>query len=538
MTPRPAPARDDDAEAILSGRTALGIELGSTRIKASLIGPAHTPLAAGSHAWNNTLVDGLWTYDLDDVVSGLQSCYATLVSDVQQRYGTDLATVGSLGVSAMMHGYLAFDDQGQLLVPFRTWRNTNTDAASRHLSEVFDQNIPHRWSVAHLYQAMLDQEEHLSRLARLTTLAGYVHERLTGQHVVGVGDASGMFPIDVATGGYDKELLARFDELAAPRGYPWRLADVLPAVLPAGAPAGRLSLERSLLLDPTATLRPGIALCPPEGDAGTGMVATNSVTPGTGNVSAGTSIFAMVVLEHGLSRSHPEIDLVTTPSGDLVGMVHCNNGTSEIDAWVAVFGELADALGARPSTDRLFELIYTIGMAGEPDAGGLLAYNFVSGEPVAGIDEGRPLLVRRPDSRLTLANLVRAQLNATIGSLRMGMDVLAEEGVRPHLLFAHGGFFTTKDVGQRILAAALDTPIAVGDTAGEGGAWGMALLAAYATERTDTLSLQQFLAETVFDDDSFEVVSADAGAIAGFSDYMATYRRGLSLQREAATLLA
>ncbi len=537
MTAHDSPDRDEVAHSIRSGHTALGIELGSTRIKAALIGPTHRPIATGAHAWSNQFIDGLWTYDLTSVVAGLQSCYAQLADNVHQDYGVELNTVGSLGVSAMMHGYLAFDDDGELLAPFRTWRNTNTDAASRDLSDLFDQNIPHRWSIAHLYQAVLDDEEHLPRLGHLTTLAGYVHNRLTGENVLGVGDASGMFPIDVQTGTYDTTLVARFDELIADRGYPWTLAEVLPAVLPAGVAAGQLTTGGALLLDPTAQLQTGVSLCPPEGDAGTGMVATNSITPGTGNVSAGTSIFAMVVLDRELRARHPEIDLVTTPEGNPVGMVHCNNGTSELDAWVSLFGEVTTAFGATQKTDRLFEQLYRIGLSGEPDAGGLVAYNFVSGEPVVGVEHGLPLLLRQPGSRFTLANLVRAQLNATLGALRVGMDVLTTEGIRPHRLYAHGGFFTTRDVGQRMLAAALDTPVAVTDTASEGGAWGMALLAAYRAERSDGLTLSRYLSENIFDDDSFETLVADPSEVAGFAAYMSSYRTGLPIERQAAELL-
>src|SRR5690606_25398625 len=393
------------AAAIEQGRTALGIELGSTRIKACLVGPDNVPLASGSHDWENQLVDGVWTYSLEAVWTGLQEAVAALLSDVETRYGVRPTTVGALGVSAMMHGYLAFDEAGELLVPFRTWRNTSTERAARELTELLGHNIPLRWSVAHLYQAVLDDEPHVARVHHLTTLAGYVHWRLTGRQVLGVGDASGMFPVDVATGGYDRTMLAAFDERAAGRVPP--LADLLPAVLPAGAGAGTRTPEGVALLDPSGTLRPGAPLCPPEGDAGTGMVATNSVAPRTGNVSAGTSIFAMVVLERPLERVHEEIDLVTTPAGDLVAMVHCNNGASELAAWADLFGQLAAALGAPADPETVFEAFLRSALDGDADGGGLLAYNYLSGEPITGLEAGRPLFTRTPDSRLTLANFAR-----------------------------------------------------------------------------------------------------------------------------------
>jgi len=519
--------------AIDAGDSALGIELGSTRIKAALIGPTHAPLATGSHAWSSKLVDGLWTYDLDRITEGVQHCYAELADEVSDRYDVALNTVGAMGCSAMMHGYLAFDNAGELLVPFRTWRNTNTDAASRALTDLFEHNIPHRWTVAHLYQAILDDEEHLPRLAHVTTLAGYVHWRLTGQRVLGVGDASGMFPIDAKTGHFDETLMSRFQELIAERGYPWRLSEVLPPVLSAGQDAGVLSEDGALLLDPSGALLPGIPLCPPEGDAGTGMVATNSVDVGSGNVSAGTSIFAMVVLDRPLRTVHREIDVVTTPAGDLVGMVHCNNGTGDLDAWINLFGEFATALGVEPDATRLFQVLYTAGLSGEPDGGGLLAYNYVSGEPIVALDEGRPLFVRSPDSRFTLANFIRTHLYATLGTLRMGMDVLHEEGVHPRNLFAHGGLFKTKDVGQRILAAALDTPISVGELAGEGGPWGMALLAAYLREQEDNESLNEYLRSKVFSGNTFETITANSSEVEGFESFMTRYRRGLSVEAQA-----
>uniref|UniRef100_UPI002812708A xylulokinase n=1 Tax=Microbacterium sp. TaxID=51671 RepID=UPI002812708A len=493
-----------ESAAIEQGRTALGIELGSTRIKACLIGVdgplAGQVLATGSHAWENELADGLWTYSLDAVRTGLQAAYAELAAAVEARHGTRPQTFGAIGVSAMMHGYLALDESGELLVPFRTWRNVNTEAAAAELSDALGVNIPLRWSVAHLHQAVVDREPHVQQVRHLTTLAGYVHEQLTGERVLGVGDASGMFPIDPATGGYDEARIRITDERIASAGAPHlHLTEILPAVLPAGADAGSLTAEGAALLDPTGALRAGVPFCPPEGDAGTGMVATNAVTPRTGNVSAGTSIFAMVVLERALSRAHADIDVVTTPAGDPVAMVHCNNGASELGAWADLFGQFAGALGSTASSDDVFSTL----LAGALEQGaddGLLAYNHLSGEPIADLPEGRPLFVRTPGSRLTLGGFMRAQLRAVFATLALGMRTLADEGVAIDAMFAHGGLFRTAGVAQRLLAAALGAPVVVGDTAGEGGAWGMALLAAYrrVVAGGDARDLAAWLATEVF----------------------------------------
>ncbi|MGY1605337.1 xylulokinase [Geodermatophilus sp. SYSU D00815] len=520
--------------AITAGRTALGIELGSTRIKAVLIGPDHEPLAVGTHDWENQFVDRLWTYSLDAVWAGVQGSVAALTDDVRRRHGVELDTVGALGVSAMMHGYLAFDADGGLLTPFRTWRNTNTGRAAERLSAEFGHNIPHRWSVAHLYQAILDREEHVARLDHLTTLSGYVHWQLTGEKVLGVGDASGMFPIDGDTGGYSAAMLTRFDELAAEAGVELTLADLLPAVATAGSPAGTLTEAGAKLLDPTGRLRPGIPLCPPEGDAGTGMVATNSVAPRTGNVSAGTSIFAMVVLEHELGRMHRELDLVTTPAGDPVAMVHCNNGASELDAWAGLFAEFARALGATADSSAVFETLFTAALGGADDCGGLLAYNYLSGEPITDFEEGRPLFVRSPDSRFDLGTFMRTHLFASLATLRIGMDVLQKgEGVRLDRMFAHGGLFKTRGVAQRFLAAAIDTPVAVGDVASEGGAWGMAVLAAFATRRSPEQSLADYLGTAVFSGAALETAEPDPADVAGFDAFMRRYVAGLPVERAA-----
>jgi sugar (pentulose or hexulose) kinase len=520
--------------AIADGRTALGIELGSTRIKAVLIGPDHTPLAVGNHDWENQFVDRLWTYSLDAVWSGVQHCYAALAADVQQHYDVGLTTVGALGISAMMHGYLAFDSEGELLTPFRTWRNTNTDAAAEQLSTLFGHNIPHRWSVAHLFQAILNGEDHVADMGYLTTLAGYVHWQLTGEKVLGIGDASGMFPIDIAAGGYDATMLAQFDEVAADHGAHLRLAELLPAIRLAGDPAGELTEEGVKLLDPSGQLRPGIVMCSPEGDAGTGMVATNSVAPRTGNVSAGTSIFAMVVLEHELSQVHRELDLVTTPAGELVAMVHCNNGASELNAWVGLFAEFAAALGVQADISTIFKTLFTSALHGAADGGGLMAFNYLSGEPITELHEGRPLFLRSPDGTFDLATFMRVQLYAALATLRIGMDVLQKnEGVRLDRMFAHGGLFKTKGVAQGLLAAAIDTPVSVGDVAAEGGAWGIATLAAFTANRAPEQSLSDYLDSQVFADAQLETTSPEAADVAAFDQFIGRYIAALPVERAA-----
>jgi len=526
----PSPDPGDARAAIVEGRTSLGIELGSTRIKACLVGPDRTPLASGSHAWENRFVDRTWTYTLDDVWEGLRACVADLLQDVEQRYGVRLSTVGALGVSAMMHGYLAFDEAGELLVPFRTWRNTSTERAATELTAALEYPVPLRWSVAHVHQAVLDDEPHVPRIAFLTTLAGYVHWRLTGRRVLGVGDASGMFPVDPATRDYDAERLARFDALLAGR-LPKPLVQLLPQVLVAGQQAGTLTVEGAALLDPTGTLQPGVPLCPPEGDAGTGMVATHAVAPRTGNVSVGTSVFAMVVLERPLARVHPEVDLVTTPAGDLVAMVHCNNGASELGAWAQLLTSLVHALGHDDEPDEVFGALLGAAPGGEPDAGGLLAYNYLAGEPITGLEEGRPLVLRTPGSRLTLANFARAHVYGVFATLSLGMRVLREEGVEVDSLVAHGGVFRTAGVAQRFLAAAVDAPVAVGRSAAEGGAWGAAVLASYlaAADRTD---LHAFL-DDVFATAEVDVVDPDPDDVRGYTTYLDAYRAGLAVERAA-----
>ncbi len=538
-TPQTAADTESDAAraAILDGRTSLGIEFGSTRIKACLVGEDPTVvLAVGSHEWENEFVDRRWTYSLEAVWTGLQAAYADLVADVRRRHGVEPQTFGAIGVSAMMHGYLPFDADGELLVPFRTWRNTSTGPASAELSDRFGLNIPLRWSIAHLHQAILDEEPHMARLDTFTTLAGYVHWKLTGRKVVGVGDASGMFPIDSATGDYDTRLLEAYDALISDRAPGLRVAELLPGVLPAGAPAGQLTAEGAALLDPSGALHPGIVFCPPEGDAGTGMVATNAVAPRTGNVSAGTSIFAMVVLERPLAHAHHELDLVTTPAGDPVAMVHCNNGASELAAWAGLFARFAAASGASVDTDAVFEVLLREALEGEADAGGMLAYNHLAGEPIAGLEEGRPMVVRTPDSRLTLANFMRAQVYGVYGTLALGMRVLANEGVELDRMYAHGGIFRTAGVAQRFLAGALNAPVAVGETASEGGAWGIAVLASYLSS-ADELDLGAYLSERVFADAAFQTVDPDPADVAGFAAYLDRYRAGLAVEAAAVDAL-
>jgi sugar (pentulose or hexulose) kinase len=522
----------DPGELIRSGRATLGIELGSTRIKACLIGddPSEV-LAVGSHEWENEFVDRTWTYSLESVWTGIQAAHADLVADAERRHGVRPEAYGAIGVSAMMHGYLAFDADGELLVPFRTWRNTSTGPAAAELSALFGVNIPLRWSIAHLHQAVLDQEPHVAALASFTTLAGYVHRALTGRSVLGVGDASGMFPIDSATGDYDARMLAQYDEIVADAAPGLDLGALLPEVLAAGRPAGELTPEGASLLDPTGGIRPGAVFCPPEGDAGTGMVATNSVAPRSGNVSAGTSIFAMVVLEHPLAEVHHELDLVTTPAGDPVAMVHCNNGASELAAWVSLFAEFSGA-----GADEAFDTLFRQALAGDADAGGLLAYNHLAGEPIAGLDEGRPLFVRTPDSRFTLGNFMRAQLYGVFGTLALGMRVLDGEGVALDRMFAHGGMFRTAGVAQRFLAGALDAPVSVAETASEGGAWGIAVLAAFVQHGAGR-RLDEYLDETVFGGAVFETAEPDPADVAGFAEYLERYRAGLAVERAAVDAL-
>lgn len=528
----------DTKQLIEEGKTSLGIELGSTRIKAVLINEKGTPLAAGSHEWENRYDNGIWTYTMEDVCEGLQDCYQDLLKDVKEQYGATVTTFGSIGFSAMMHGYLAFDKEDNLLVPFRTWRNTITEEAAGKLTKEFNYNIPQRWSISHLYQAILNKEEHVKDVAFFTTLAGYVHWKLTGKKVLGVGDASGMFPIDIKTGNFDQKMVDRFNELTAPEGFSWKLQDIFPKVLTAGENAGELTKEGAALLDTSGNLKPGIPVCPPEGDAGTGMAATNSVAVRTGNVSAGTSVFAMIVLEKELTKVYPEIDLVTTPDGALVGMVHCNNCTSDLNAWVNLFDEFADCLGAKVDKNQLFSLLYHKALEGDADCGGLISYNYFSGEPVTGFDEGVPLFVRRAEDKFTLANFMRTHLYSSLAALKAGLDLLfKEEEVKVDEMFGHGGLFKTKGVGQRIAAAAMNTPVSVMETAGEGGAWGIALLASYMQNKKEKESLQEFLNQTIFNGQAGSKMEPVEEDVEGFENFMKRYMAGLSIEHAAVTSL-
>lgn len=526
--------KSDAKSTIETGKAILGIELGSTRIKAVLIDQENKPIAQGNHTWENQLVDGLWTYSIEAIWSGLQDCYADLRSNVKNLYGIEIENLAAIGVSAMMHGYMPFNAKEEILVPFRTWRNTNTGRAAAALSDLFVYNIPLRWSISHLYQAILDNEAHVKDIDFLTTLAGYVHWQLTGEKVLGIGDASGMLPIDPTTHNYSAEMVAKFDKLIAPNQYSWTLQDILPKVLSAGESAGVLTPEGSKRLDASGHLKAGIPVCPPEGDAGTGMVATNAVKQRTGNVSAGTSSFSMIVLEKELSKPYEMIDMVTTPDGSLVAMVHCNNCTSDLNAWVNLFKEYQELLGIPVDMNEIYSKLYNIALTGDTDCGGLLSYNYISGEPVTGLAEGRPLFVRSANDKFNLANFMRSHLYASVGVLKIGNDILFnEEKIKVDRITGHGGLFKTKGVGQRILAAAINSPISVMETAGEGGAWGIALLGSYLVNNEKKQSLADFLDEKVFVGDAGIEVSPSAEDVAGFNTYIENYKAGLPIEEAA-----
>lgn len=521
-------------ETIESGKAVLGLEFGSTRIKAVLIDEAHTPIASGDHEWENRLENGIWTYSLEDVWNGLRDSYKNLAKDVEEKYGTKLKKIGAIGFSAMMHGYMAFDKEDKLLVPFRTWRNGITGQAAEALTELFQYNIPQRWSIAHLYQAILNEEEHVKDVAYFTTLAGYIHWRLTGQKVLGVGDASGMFPINPDTKDFDAGMVEKFDELVADKGFPWKLKEILPKVLVAGEDAGTLTEEGARLLDESGILEAGIPICAPEGDAGTGMAATNSVKKRTGNVSAGTSIFAMIVLERELKKVYPEIDLVTTPDGSLVGMVHANNCTSDLNAWVGLFREFADGFGIDVDMNKLFGFLYNKALEGDADCGGLLSYGYLSGENITGVEEGRPLFVRSPESKFNLANFMRVHLFTALGALKVGMDILLkEEQVEIDEILGHGGLFKTKGVGQGFLAAAINTPVSVMETAGEGGPWGMALLASYMLNKEEGESLADYLSNKVFAGNKGTKMEPKKEDAEGFEVFARRYVKGVAIEKAA-----
>lgn len=528
----------DVINALESGKTVLGIELGSTRIKAVLVGEDFEPVASGSHDWENRYENGIWTYSLEDIWGGLQDAYIKLAADVQNRYGVVLKKIGAIGFSAMMHGYMAFDKDDELLVPFRTWRNNITGSAADKLTELFSYPIPQRWSIAHLLQAIENGEEHVGKICTLTTLAGYIHWKLTGKKVVGVGEASGMFPIDINTKNFNQEMIDKFDQFVADKNFSWKLKEILPEVMVAGQNAGTLTEQGAKLLDVSGNLEAGILLCPPEGDAGTGMTATNSVAVRTGNVSAGTSVFAMIVLEKELSRVYGAIDLVTTPTGALVGMVHCNNCTSDLNAWVGIFKEFAESFGMEVNMDKLFGTLYNKALEGDADCGGLLAYNYFSGEHITGFTEGRPMFVRTPESKFNLANFMRVHLYTSLGALKTGLDILfKKEHVQADRVTGHGGLFKTKGVGQSILAAAMNTPVTVMENAGEGGAWGIALLASYMKNKQEKETLDEFLANRVFKGAVGTTVDPKPTDVAGFDEFIKRYTAGLCIERAAVDAL-
>ena len=520
-------------ETIVAGKAVLGIEFGSTRIKAVLIDTQNKPIAQGSHEWENQLVDGLWTYSIEAIWYGLQDCYANLRSNVIKEYGVEIENLAGIGISAMMHGYMAFNEKQEILVPFRTWRNTNTGEAAAELSKLFVYNIPLRWSISHLYQCILNGDEHVKDIDFLTTLAGYIHWQLTGEKVLGVGDASGMIPVDPETKTYDATMVAKFDKLIAPKGYSWKLLDILPKSLNAGEAAGCLTVAGAKKLDVSGHLKPGVPLCPPEGDAGTGMVATNAVKQRTGNVSAGTSSFSMIVLEKNISKPYEMIDMVTTPDGSLVAMVHCNNCTSDLNGWVGLFKEYQELLGVPVDMNVVFTKLFQAAAKGDPDCGGLMSYNYISGEPVTGFADGRPLFVRSATDKFNLSNFMRSVLYATVGVLKIGNDILLkEENVKVDKITGHGGLFKVKGVGQSILAAALNSPISVMETAGEGGAWGIALLASYMVNKKN-LTLADYLDFVVFAGNSGEEVQPDPQAVEGFNKYMENYKACLAIEKAA-----
>ncbi|WP_303642103.1 xylulokinase [uncultured Duncaniella sp.] len=524
----------DAKTTIEHGKAILGIEFGSTRIKAVLVDEDNRPIAQGVHDWENQLVDGLWTYSTEAIWYGLQDCYAHLRENVRAEYDVEIESLAAIGISAMMHGYMPFNERAEILVPFRTWRNTNTGRAAEELSKLFVFNVPLRWSISHLYQAILDKETHVKDITYLTTLAGYIHWQLTGEKVLGIGDASGMLPIDSETMNYSAGMISKFDALVAPESFPWKLEDILPRVLVAGADAGYLTAEGARRLDVSGHLKSGAPFCPPEGDAGTGMVATNAVLKRTGNVSAGTSSFSMIVLEKELSKPYEVIDMVTTPDGYPVAMVHCNNCTSDLNAWVNLFKEYQQLLGVPVDMNEVFGKLYNNALTGDPDCGGLLSYNYFSGEPVTGLNEGRPLFVRSATDKFSLANFMRANLYASVAVLKIGNDILFnEEHVQVDRITGHGGLFKTPGVGQRVLAAALNSPISVMETAGEGGAWGIALLAAFVVNNRKGQSLPEWLNDCVFLGNAGTEIARLREDVEGFNKYIETYKRGLAIEKAA-----
>ena len=522
-------------KAIENGNTVLGIEFGSTRIKAVLLnGDNNQIIASGSHSWENSYEDRIWTYSLDDIWTGLQASYKDLAQNVEAEYGVKIKNIASIGFSAMMHGYMPFDKEGELLVPFRTWRNNITEEASRKLTEEFNHPIPQRWSIAHLYHAILNKEEHISEIDFLTTLEGFIHWKLSGKKVIGIGEASGMFPVDVKTNSYNQKMLDKFSDLISDYNLSWEISKILPKPLLAGEEAGKLTAAGAKMLDPTGTLEAGSLICPPEGDAETGMVATNSVAPRTGNVSAGTSVFAMVVLEDELSKPHPELDLVMTPTGKLVAMAHSNNCSSNLDKWINIFQEAVESLGFEVDKNTLYETLYNKALEGDKDCGGLLAYGYLSGEHITGFEEGRPLFTMESDSNFNLANFMRVNLQSALGAMKMGMDILLkEENVKLDKMLGHGGLFKTEGVAQKFMAAAVNAPVSVMETAGEGGAWGIALLASYHLNKEEGQSLEEFLNQNIFTDQNEKVIKPDPDDVKGFEEFMQRYKAGLPIERAA-----
>lgn len=520
-------------DSIVNGETSLGIELGSTRIKAALIDRNLAILASSSYEWENQLIDGYWTYSLDEMVMGLQDTYRRLKQDVENKYGVTLKKIGSIGCSAMMQGYIVLDNDGKLLVPFRTWRNATTAVAASELTEKFKFKIPQRWSIAHLYQAILDDEQHVGNIAFMTTLSGYIHWLLTADKVLGVCDASGMFPINESTKQFNKEMLAIWSDLTSLKNYSWHLEDILPRVCSAGEQAGYLHQAGALLLDPSGDLEAGIPLCPPEGDAGTGMVATNSIQQRSGNISAGTSIFAMLVLEKDLSAVYPEIDIITTPVGDPVAMVLANNCSSDINAWVRLFTEFSQALGLKPDTGEIFDLLFSKALEADADGGGMLSYGYYSAENLTGFTEGRPIFIRSVESRFNLANFMRVHLFSAFAALRIGIDILTKkEHIIIDSISAHGGLFKTLTVGQRMCAAALNVPVSIMPTAGEGGAWGMAVLASYMIDKMHG-GLDKYLNHKLSPGAEVNQAFPEKADVAGFDLYMERYKNGLAIHQAA-----
>ena len=525
-------------QAILDNRTALGIEFGSTRIKAVLVDGNNAPIASGGHEWENRYENGVWTYSLEDIWSGLQDCYQQMAKDVEEKYGVELTSVGAIGISAMMHGYMPFDKEGNLLVPFRTWRNNITGQAADKLTDLFQYNIPQRWSIAHLYQAILNNEEHVKSIDFLTTLAGYVHWKLTDKKVMGIGEASGMFPIDLDKKSFNQDMISKFDVLIASNEYRWKLGNILPKVLVAGEDAGVLTQEGALLLDPSGELQYGAKLCPPEGDAGTGMVATNSVAKKTGNVSAGTSAFAMVVLENELSKVHKELDMVTTPTGALVAMAHSNNCTSDINAWMGIFNQCLESFGVNVKASELYKTLFEKALDGDDDCGDLMSYCFYSGEHGVGLTEGCPMFLHPANAKFSLANFMRVQLYTCFGAMKLGMDILTkEENVKIDKILGHGGIFKTKGVAQSILSAAINVPVVVMETAGEGGAWGIALLALYLDKKQENNSLEEFLNNTIFGEAEAITIEPNENMVIGYEKFLENYKKGLTIEQEAVEYL-